>query len=578
MPEWITIIGKILTLIGSLGLFLFGMKLMSEALQKVAGNRMRHILAAMTNSRIKGVFTGMLVTTTIQSSSATTVMVVSFVNAGLLSLIAAVGVIMGANIGTTVTAWLISLLGFKISLSFLSLPLIGISFPFFFSKNSMRRSWGEFIIGFAILFIGLQFLKESVPNIQSDPESLHFLSSFTDLGFLSVLIFILIGTILTIIIQSSSATMALTLVMCYNGLIPFELAAAMVLGENIGTTVTANLAAMVANVSAKRAARAHLIFNLFGVIWMVAVFHYFLRGIDYFLQQKHGVSILNTHLTTKDFESIHSVYPVALAIFHTSFNIINTLLLIGFAAFIAKVATKMVPDKSEDDEEFTLKYISSGLFSTSELSIIQARKEVFIFGTRIEKMFELLESMMVEPKPKKYYKLLDKIKKYEEITDDLELEIASYLTNVSEGEISHESSKKIRAMLKIIDDLESIGDVIYAFSKTIDNTNQAKSRFTQEQKDRLNEMFELLKQAFTEMNLNLEKGFSDVNVDRAYFLENQINEKRDQLRLLHVEDLKEKRYKHKIGAFYSEMVSQSERIGDYIINVSEAIIEYQDTA
>jgi len=578
MMAWITIIGKILTLIGSLGLFLFGMKLMSEALQKVAGSKMRHILAAMTNSRIKGVFTGMLVTTSIQSSSATTVMVVSFVNAGLLSLIAAVGVIMGANIGTTVTAWLISLLGFKISLSFLSLPLIGISFPFFFSKNSLRRSWGEFIIGFAILFIGLQFLKESVPNIQSDPESLHFLSSFTDLGFLSVLIFILIGTILTIIIQSSSATMALTLVMCYNGLIPFEMAAAMVLGENIGTTVTANFAAIVANVSAKRAARAHLIFNLFGVIWMVAVFHWFLRWIDYFLQQKHGISILNTHLTTKDFESIHSVYPVALAIFHTSFNVINTLLLIGFAAFIAKVATKMVPDKGEDDEEYTLKYISSGLFSTSELSIIQARKEVFIFGTRIEKMFELLYSMMVEPKQKKYYKLLDKIKKYEEITDDLELEIASYLTNVSEGEISHESSKKIRAMLKIIDDLESIGDVIYAFSKTIDNTNQAKSRFTQEQKDRLNEMFDLLKQAFTEMNLNLEKGFSDVNVERAYFLENQINEKRDQLRLLHVEDLKEKRYKHKIGAFYSEMVSQSERIGDYIINVSEAIIEYQDTA
>ena len=575
---WITIIGKILTLIGSLGLFLFGMKLMSEALQKVAGSKMRHILAAMTNSRIKGVFTGMLVTTTIQSSSATTVMVVSFVNAGLLSLIAAVGVIMGANIGTTVTAWLISLLGFKISLSFLSLPLIGISFPFFFSKNSLRRSWGEFIIGFAILFIGLQFLKESVPNIQSDPESLHFLSSFTDLGFLSVLIFILIGTILTIIIQSSSATMALTLVMCYNGLIPFEMAAAMVLGENIGTTVTANFAAIVANVSAKRAARAHLIFNLFGVIWMVAVFHWFLRWIDYFLQQKHGISILNTHLTTKDFESIHSVYPVALAIFHTSFNVINTLLLIGFAAFIAKVATKMVPDKGEDDEEYTLKYISSGLFSTSELSIIQARKEVFIFGTRIEKMFELLYSMMVEPKQKKYYKLLDKIKKYEEITDDLELEIASYLTNVSEGEISHESSKKIRAMLKIIDDLESIGDVIYAFSKTIDNTNQAKSRFTQEQKDRLNEMFDLLKQAFTEMNLNLEKGFSDVNVERAYFLENQINEKRDQLRLLHVEDLKEKRYKHKIGAFYSDMVSQSERIWDYIFNVSEAIIEYQDTA
>ncbi len=576
--EWISIIGKVLTLVGSLGLFLYGMKLMSEALQKVAGSRMRHILAAMTNSRIKGVFTGMLVTTTIQSSSATTVMVVSFVNAGLLSLVAAVGVIMGANIGTTVTAWLISLLGFKISLSFLSLPLIGISFPLFFSKNSLRKSWGELIIGFAILFIGLQFLKESVPNIQNNPGSLLFLSSFTDLGFLSVLIFILIGTALTILIQSSSATMALTLVMCYNGLIPFELAAAMVLGENIGTTVTANLAAIVANVSARRAARAHLIFNLFGVVWMVAVFHYFLKGIDYFLQQKHGVSILNTQLSTKDFESIHSVYPIALSIFHTSFNIINTLLLIGFAPFIAKVATKMVPDKGEDDEEFSLKYINSGMFSTSELSIIQARKEVTSYGYRVEKMFNLLQSLISEKNPKKCYKLLAKINKYEEISDALELEIASYLMNISEGEISHESSKKIRAMLKIIDDLESIGDVIYSFSKIVDNTNQIKASFTHHQKEKLNEMYDLLKKAFTEMNLNLEKGFSDVNIEQAYILENQINEKRNQLRQQHVEDLKEKRYKHKIGSLYSDMFSQSERIGDYIINVSEAIIEYQDAA
>ena len=270
MAEILSTIGKFLTLVGALGLFLYGMKLMSEALQKVAGSKMRQILAAMTNSRIKGVFTGILVTTTIQSSSATTVMIVSFVNAGLLSLIASVGVIMGANIGTTITAWIIALLGFKVSLSFLSLPLIGISFPLFFSKNSIRKSWGEFIIGFAILFIGLQFLKESVPDINGNPEALNFLSSFTDLGFLSILIFIGVGTLLTIIIQSSSATMALTLVMCYNGLIPFELAAAMVLGENIGTTITANIAAVVANVSAKRTARAHLIFNIFGVVWMVA--------------------------------------------------------------------------------------------------------------------------------------------------------------------------------------------------------------------------------------------------------------------------------------------------------------------
>jgi len=576
MQELLSIIGKILTLVGSLGLFLYGMKLMSEALQKVAGSKMRQVLAAMTNSRIKGIFTGLLVTTTIQSSSATTVMMVSFVNAGLISLIASIGVIMGANIGTTVTAWLIALLGFKVSLSYLSLPLIGIGFPFFFSKNSKRKSWGEFIIGFAILFIGLQFLKEAVPDINSNPEALNFLSSFTNLGFVSVLIFIFVGTLLTIIIQSSSATMALTLVMCYNGLIPFELAAAMVLGENIGTTITANLAALVANVTAKRAARAHMIFNLFGVIWMVAVFSYFLKGIDLFLRQKHGVSILNTHLSQSDFESIKNVYLVALAIFHTSFNIINTLILIGFAPFIAKIATRMVPYKGEDDEEVSLKYINSGLFSTSELATIQARREISTFGIRIEKMFSFVQSLMVEKKPKKYYKLLTKIEKYEQITDDLELEIAAYLTRISEGEISHHSSKKIRAMFKIIDDMESMGDAIYHLSKIIDNSNQNKEKFTQHQIDSLTKMFELLNQAFTEMNLNLEKGFSDVDIEHAYIIETMINEKRNQLRQQHVEDLKEKKYKHKIGSFYSDMFSISERIGDYIINVSEAIKEYQD--
>ncbi len=576
--EVLSIIGQVLTLLGALGLFLFGMKLMSDALQKVAGSRMRHILGAMTSSRIKGVFTGILITSTIQSSSATTVMVVSFVNAGLLSLVAAVGVIMGANIGTTVTAWLISLLGFNISLSFLSLPLIGLSLPLFFSKNSLRKSWGEFIIGFAILFIGLQFLKESVPDIHNNPESLHFLSSFTDLGFLSVLIFVAIGTILTIIIQSSSATMALTLVMCYNGLIPFELAAAMVLGENIGTTITANLAAIVANISAKRAARAHFLFNIFGVLWMLTVFHYFLMAINYFLQKKHGVSILETRLSDVEFEDIKSVYPIALSLFHTSFNIINTLILIGFAPFIAKIATLMVPSKTEDDEEFSLKYINSGMFSTSELSILQARKEISNFGLRIEKMFLQLQSMLTETKSKKYYKLLGKIEKGEQITDDLEQEISLYLTNVAEGELSHDSSKKIRAMIKMIDEMESIGDVIFAMSKVVDRIKEKKITLNQHQDESLNELFELLLQAFTEMNRSLEKGFSEVNTDKAYLLEAMINEKRDQIRQQHVEDLKEKRYKYKTGAYYGDLFSLSERIGDYILNVSEAFKEYKETA
>jgi len=576
MTGILTIIGNILTLVGALGLFLFGMKLMSEALQKVAGNKMRTILAAMTNSRIKGIFTGLLVTTTIQSSSATTVMIVSFVNAGLLSLIASIGVIMGANIGTTVTAWIIAILGFKVSLSFISLPIIGLSFPLFFSNNSNRKSWGEFMIGFAILFIGLQFLKESVPGINGNDEALTFLSSFTNLGFLSVLIFILVGTLLTIIIQSSSATMALTLVMCYNGLIPFELAAAMVLGENIGTTITANLAALVANVSAKRTARAHLIFNMFGVVWMVAVFHYFLLGIDYFLEQRHGVSVLKTDLSQHDFESVHDLYPIGLAVFHTSFNILNTLLLIGFAPLIAKLATKMVPDTGEDEEEFRLKFINSGLFSTSELAIIQARKEISSFGMRIEKMFTFIQSLFDEEKTKKYHKLLSRIEKYEEITDKIELEIAVYLTKISEGEISHESSKKIRAMLKIIDDMESVADAIYQLSKVIDNSRQNKSKFTNNQNNSIIEMFELIRLAFTEMIVNLDNSFGDMNIEGAQNIEKQINDKRNQLRQQHIEDLKEKKYKHKIGTFYSDIISINERIGDYIINVSEAIEEYQN--
>ncbi len=575
--EILSTIGKILTLVGSLGLFLYGMKLMSEALQKVAGGRMRQILAAMTNNRFKGALTGFLVTTTIQSSSATTVMIVSFVNAGLLSLVGAVGVIMGANIGTTVTAWIISLLGFKISLSFLSLPLIGISFPFFFSKNSLKKSWGEFIIGFAILFLGLQFLKESVPDINNNAGVLNFLSTFTDLGYISILIFVIIGTILTVIIQSSSATMALTLVMCYNGLIPFELAAAMVLGENIGTTITANIAAFVANVSAKRAARAHFIFNTFGVIWMLIIFHPFLKGIDHFMQHYHSISILSTDLSKADYESIKQEYPIALSIFHTSFNIINTLLLIGFASLIAKIATKMVPDDEDDDEEFRLQYINSGLFSTSELSIMQAKNEISIFGNRIEKMFNFIPELLLEKRPKKYDKFLSRIKKYEQITDNLEIEIATYLTRISEDEMTYDSSKKIRAMLKIIDDMESVGDVVYQLSIIIDTANQRKLIFTSEQRNSLNEMFELVREAFVEMNKNLVASYQEVDPKTAFLIEKNINDKRNMMRHNHVDDLKKKKYKHKIGIYYSDVFSLTEKVGDYIINVTEAIVEYQES-
>ncbi|MEA3504270.1 MAG: Na/Pi cotransporter family protein [Bacteroidota bacterium] len=562
-----------LTLVGALGLFLFGMKLMSEALQKVAGGRMQEILGAMTNNRLKGVLTGILVTTTIQSSSATTVMVVSFVNAGLLSLIAAVGVIMGANIGTTVTAWIISLLGFKVSLSFLSLPLIGLSFPLFFSKNGNRKSWGEFVIGFAILFIGLQFLKDAVPDIRNNPEALNFLSSFTDLGFLSTLLFVAIGTVLTIIIQSSSATMALTLVMCYNGLIPFELAAAMVLGENIGTTVTANIAALVANVSARRTARAHLIFNIFGVVWILLIFPYFLEVIDYIVVRNHGVSILDGDISADDFEKVKTIYPIGLSLFHTVFNILNTLLLLGFAKQIAMLATKMVPDKEDEDEEFRLRYINTGMLSTSEMSLMQAQNEISNFGARIEKMYGFIPKLLKEDKPKKVGKILARIKKYEQITDNMELEIASYLTQVSEGEMSHKSSKKVRTMFKIIDDMESAADVMYRLSITIDTMKQRKISLPLEQQDNIDDMIGLVNQSFNVMNKNIETNFEEVDSKSAIELENSINEKRNALRYQHVDDLKAKKYKHKVGSVYSDLFSLNEKIGDYVINVTEAIDE-----
>ncbi|OQX99600.1 MAG: Na/Pi cotransporter, partial [Bacteroidetes bacterium 4572_117] len=385
---------EVLTLLGSLGIFLFGMKLMSESLQKVAGEKMRSILAAMTSNRAKGIFTGFLITAVIQSSSATTVMVVSFVNAGLLSLIESVGVIMGANIGTTVTAWLISILGFKVKMSAIAIPLIGLGFPLLFSKNTKRKAWGELIIGFSLLFIGLQYLKEAVPDIKSHPEILNFLGDYINMGYFSLIIFLIIGSLLTVIIQSSSATMALTLVLCFNGLIPFEMAAAMVLGENIGTTITANLAALVANVSAKRAARAHFIFNTFGVVWILILFYPFLEMINWL--------VLEIGLDSPYSNS--ASIPIALSIFHTGFNITNVLVLNWFAPFIVKIVEKMVPDE-DTDEEFRLKYINVGTVSTSELSILQAGSEIEVYGERIINMFDFVKKLFATEKEKKFDKL-----------------------------------------------------------------------------------------------------------------------------------------------------------------------------
>lgn len=551
---------EILTLIGSLGIFLYGMILMSESLQKVAGQKMRSILASMTSNRVLGVFTGFLITAIIQSSSATTVMVVSFVNAGLLSLSESIGVIMGANIGTTVTAWIISILGFKVKMSIIAIPLIGIAFPLFFSKNKKRKSIGELIIGFSLLFLGLEYLKDAVPEIDPTSDFIQNLGKYTNLGYISLFLFVIIGTLLTVVIQSSSATMALTLVLAANGIITFEIAAAMVLGENIGTTITANIAAMVANVSAKRAARAHFIFNSIGVIWILILFYPVIHLISFILHSMGNPSPLYSAVSI----------PIALSIFHTFFNITNVLLMIWFVPLIEKIVVKLVPD-SEEDEEFRLKYIDSIMLSTSEISLLQAKKEIEIYGQRVEKMFHYVEKLYVEKKSEKIDKLYVKIQKYEDIIDRMEEEIANYITKVAESEMSELGSRRVKAMLEIIDDIESIGDTCFNLSRALVRKKENKIKFPEELHLNVLKMFELINKGFAEMNKNLTQEYSEIIVDDALQIEEQINEYRNELRVDNVASIKAKEYKYKVGIIYTEIFSTSERIGDFIINVSEAI-------
>ncbi|MDX9853903.1 MAG: Na/Pi cotransporter family protein [Tenuifilaceae bacterium] len=552
-----------LTLVGSLGLFLFGMKMMSESLQKVAGDKMRNILAAMTSNRFKGILTGMLVTMVVQSSSATTVMVVSFVNAGLLNLVQSIGVIMGANIGTTFTAWLISLLGFKFQISALALPLIGLSFPLLFSKNKKRQSWGELVIGFSLLFMGLDFLKSSVPNIGENPEILSFLSSYTNLGMGSVAIFIVIGTLLTVVIQSSSATMALTLVMCNQGWISYELAAAMVLGENIGTTITANIAAAVANVSAKRAARAHLIFNIFGVIWMFFIFKWYIGTIASTLIDMGAIN---------PFENPEGV-PIALSVFHSSFNLINTFFLVWFTPLIVKVVTKLIPTKEMEEEEFRLKHIGIGIMSTAELSLLQAKKEIVIYSKRTTKMFGFVRELFKETNDKNFQQIFERIAKYEDISDRVEVEIATYLNKVSSHDLSEESSKRLQAMFKIISDIESISDCNYNLARTFRRKKEANIWFNQEVRDNLNKMFDLVEESLQIMNANLEIGYTGINLGPAYEIEERINQYRNGLKEEHIKNVEGNKYKYQAGVIYNDLFSEAEKLADYAINVSEDVAE-----
>lgn len=554
-----------LNLLGALGFFIFGMKIMSEGIQKAAGNKLRQILSSMTRNRFLGVFTGFLITLLIQSSSATTVMVVSFANAGLLNLVESIGVIMGANIGTTVTAWLIAFFGFKIKISSFALPIIAVGFPMMFAKRGTIKSFAEVLIGFALLFLGLDALKSAVPDLNQNPEVLSFLATFTDYGIFSTMLFVLVGTIITIIIQSSSAAMALTLTLLYTDVISFEIAAAMVMGENIGTTITANLAAIVANVHAKRAARAHLIFNVVGVIWMTLAFPFFIDFIRWlWIPFQEGLASAVPDISGSQEE-------LQLSLFHTVFNILNTLLMVGFVPLIAKVVIKMVPSKGDVDEEFHLEYIGTGMMLTTEAAILEAKKEVAKFGKLTKKMVAFIPKLLVETDQKAFKKLLARIKKYEEITDRIESEVSNYLAKVSEGELNPSASERIRSMLSIINDLERIGDVCYQMSKAIERKSEKKIWFTPEQRQNLQEMFTKVDAAISQMVINLEDDYDNVDMTEANNLEKEINKLRNKFRKEHLVSIEQGDYNFPSGIIYNDLFSSAERIGDHIINVSEAV-------
>ena len=547
-----------LKLIGSLGLFLYGMKIMSEGLQKVAGDRLRSILTAMTTNRVTGVLTGVLITALIQSSSATTVMVVSFVNAGLLTLAESISVIMGANIGTTVTAWIISIFGFKVDMAAFALPLLAIALPLIFSGKSNRKSIGEFIFGFSFLFMGLSYLKANAPDLNANPEMLAFVQNYTDMGFFSILLFLFIGSILTMIVQASAATMAITLIMCANGWISLELGAALVLGENIGTTITANLAALTANTQAKRAALAHFVFNVFGVIWVLIIFHPFMELVNW---------VVDTFFQSNNPEVAISY---KLSAFHSIFNICNVCILIWGVKLIERTVCALIHPK-EEDEEPRLRFITGGMLSTAELSILQARKEIHLFAERTHRMFGMVQDLMHTEKDDDFNKLFSRVEKYENISDNMELEIANYLNQVSEGRLSSESKLQIRAMLREVTEIESIGDSCYNLARTINRKRQTNQDFTEKQYEHIHFMMKLTDDALAQMIVVVEKPeHQSIDINKSFNIENEINNYRNQLKNQNILDVNNKEYDYQMGVYYMDIIAECEKLGDYVVNVVEA--------
>lgn len=555
---------NVLNLVGALAFFIYGMKIMSEGIQMAAGNGLRNILGTMTRNKYLGVLTGFLVTCIVQSSSASTVMAVSFVNAGLLSLVESAGIMLGANIGTTITGWLVAVLGFKVKIAAMALPLIAVGAPMLIIGKNKVKYIGQFILGFAILFWGLSELKHAVPDIKNNPEVLEFLAPYADSGFLSNLFFILVGTVLTIVVQSSSAAMTLTLTLCSTGIIPFEVAAAMILGENIGTTITAELASLPANVHAKRSARIHSMFNIVGVTWAVLIIS--------FTPALEGIKMIAMHWFDSPDPYTALGAPLGLAIFHSAFNITNVLIMIWFVPLLVKLATKSVKSKNESDENYHLEYLHTGLLATPELLLLEVKKELYKFGDLIHRMNGFTKDLLLLNDRKKISELMARIKKYEDITDKIEREIADYLAKVAQNEISEQGSLRVRGMLSIAGDLERIGDIYYQISKTIENKNENKIWFSPKQRDNILELLDLVEKSIVNMLDNLQKNQNEVDLNVAKEKENAINNYRNYIRKDHLKNVELGEYNFNSAVVYSDLFNSIERIGDHVINVNEGIV------
>ena len=550
---------NVFSLLGSLALFLYGMKIMSEGLEKFAGERLRAILAAMTKNRVMGVFTGIFITALIQSSSATTVMVVSFVNAGLMSLVQSIGVIMGANIGTTVTAWIISAIGFKVNIAAFAIPLLAIGMPLIFSGNSKRKSIGEFVFGFSFLFMGLSFLQNSATELNMGEMVASMLATLPVDSFGTILLFVLVGAVVTMIVQASAATMAITL-MLFDMHIPgfgFEQAAALAMGQNIGTTITAFMASLTANTQARRAALAHMFFDVFGVVAVLCVFYPACDAVRWFV-----TDVL--HIKSNDL--------FLLSAFHTAFNVLNTLILIWFVKQIERFVCRVLPEKGTDENLPRLKYISAGLLSTAELSLLEARKEIALMGQRCQRAFDLVVSMHGIEKDDDFNAIFKKVEKYEGITDNMEYEIAHYLQQVADGHLSDEAKRQIQRMLREVDDLESVGDCCYNLARTLSRKRtKCKEHFTQEQMIHISEMEQLVKLSLMQMIETLEMPEGEGHdISKSYETEREINALRTSLRDNNLLQISAGVYDYDLGAFYIDLVNGMEKLGDHVLNVVQA--------